>query len=55
MGIVVNQEGQPVEHARAYTRSDEQHGSTTECHGYSGKDGSLNLIIGRWEPSGSLL
>jgi hypothetical protein len=43
MGIVLNEEGQPVEHARICTTIYERHGSTTGCHGYSGKDGQFEL------------
>jgi hypothetical protein len=35
--------GQPVEHAYVCTTIYEQHGSTTGCHGFSGKNGEFEL------------
>lgn len=43
VGVVLNEEGQPVEHAYVCTTIYEQHGSTTGCHGYSGKEGQFEL------------
>jgi hypothetical protein len=51
VGVVWNEEGQPVEHAYVCTTIYEQHGSTTGCHGYSGKDGQFELV--HW-PMGTL-
>jgi len=42
-GVVVTEDGQPVEHAYVCTTIYEQHGSTTGCHGYSGKNGEFEL------------
>jgi hypothetical protein len=50
-GVVVNQEGQSVEHAYVCTTIYEQHGSTTGCHVYSGKNGEFEL--NHW-PMGTL-